>query len=403
MNGEETMTLHRSRTLALAGGFALLIVNSTEPTNAQTAREHAASYKREAMEQALQTKERFDLYGLHFDSGAAKLQSNASAILNDIATALKNFPEWHLRIIGHTDSRGDVSHNEALSTERAKAVQTALLERGVDPQRLSISGAGEAHPVASNETAKGRALNRRVELARFTNSTEARKLLKSMSDFLATQKMLSFAFDSTLEVITPSDQKLGLAASGIATLNRPDKIRVTRQGGFADTELIFDGKTLTLFGKNANLFTQVSSPGTVDQLIDDLRNKYNRPLPAADLLVTNSYDELVRDVYDAKDLGSGVINGQECDSLAFRKDDVDWQIWVAQGDRPFPCRMIVTSRSMKSAPQYSIQFRDWKAGSDVAATNFTFENASNARKIDFTDLKGKLGDIPDHFVAGADK
>jgi hypothetical protein len=90
------------------------------------------------MEQALQTKERFDLHGLHFDSGAAKLQSNASAILNDIATALKNFPEWHLRIIGHTDSRGDLSHNETLSTERAKAVQAALLERGVNPQRLRV-------------------------------------------------------------------------------------------------------------------------------------------------------------------------------------------------------------------------------------------------------------------------
>ena len=48
--------------------------------------------------------------------------------------------------------------------------------------------------------------------------------------------------------------------------------------------------------------------------------------------MTNSYDELMKDVYDLKDLGSGVVNGVECDTLAFRKNDVDWQIWIAQGE-----------------------------------------------------------------------
>ena len=86
--------------------------------------------------------------------------------------------------------------------------------------------------------------------------------------------------------------------------------------------------------------TQVAAPGTVDQLIDTLQDKYNRPVPGADLLMTNSYDELMQDVYDSKDLGSGVINGVECDTLAFRKNDVDWQIWIAQGDRPYPCQFV---------------------------------------------------------------
>ena len=107
---------------------------------------------------------------------------------------------------------------------------------------------------------------------------------------------------------------MGLASSGTVTLARPDKIRVNRSGGFADYEILYDGKALTLLGKNANLYTQVAAPGTVDQLIDALQNKYNRPMPGADLLVTNSYDELMEDVYDSKDLGSGVINGVECDT-----------------------------------------------------------------------------------------
>ena len=199
-------------------------------------------------------------------------------------------------------------------------------------------------PVASNDTDEGRALNRRVELVRFTDSAEAKRLLKAMSDYLAAQTTISFGYDSTLEVATQDDQKLALASSGAVTLNRPDKVRVTRSGGFVDSEILFDGATLTLLGKNVNKFTQVEAAGTVDQLIDELKDKYNRPLPAADLLMSNSYGELMEGVYDSKDLGSGVFNGTECDLLAFRKDEVDIQIWVAQGDRPYPCAFVVTSK-----------------------------------------------------------
>jgi hypothetical protein len=234
------------------------------------------------------------------------------------------------------------------------------------------------------------------------DEADAKRLLKAMSDYVGAQKALSFEFDATLEVVTKDEQKLALASSGTVTLNRPDKIRFTRSGGFADVEMSFDGKTMTLLGKNHNLYTQLDVPGTIDHLVDELKDTYHRPLPAADLLLSKSYDELMRDVDDVKDLGSGVIGGIECDFLAFRTNDVDWQIWIAQGDRPYPCRYVITSKQLSSGPQYSIQMRDWKTGSEVAATDFRFKNPTKADKVELKDLKG-ANDLPDHFMRGGAK
>ena len=371
--------------VTLTVGVAALSV----PAWAQTADDLAKQYKIETMEQALQTKERYDLYGLRFASDQSTIPADAQSLLDDIATTLKNFPDWHLRIVGHTDATADPQPNEALSLDRANAIKAGLVERGIDEQRLAAAGAGEKRPVAGNDTAEGRALNRRVELVRFTDSAEAKRLLKAMSDYLDAQKAISFDYDAALEVVTNDKQKLALASSGTVTLNRPDKIRAARAGGFVDVETLFDGKTLTLLGKNANKYTQLEFPGTIDQLIDELRNKYDRPLPAADLLASNSYAALMEDVYDSKDLGSGVINGTECDFLAFRQDEVDLQIWIAQGDSPYPCRYVITSRLVADGPQYSVEFRNWNAGEKAAKDDFAFQNSTNAEKIDLKDLAGQ--------------
>ena len=382
--------------VTLTVGVAALSV----PTWAQTADDLAKQYKIETMEQALQTKERYDLYGLRFASDQSTVPADAQSLLDDIATTLKNFPDWHLRIVGHTDATADPQHNEALSLDRANAIKAGLVERGIDEQRLAAAGAGEKRPIAGNDTAEGRALNRRVELVRFTDSAEAKRLLKAMSDYLDAQKAISFDYDAALEVVTNDKQKLALASSGTVTLNRPDKIRAARAGGFVDVETLFDGKTLTLLGKNANKYTQLEFPGTIDQLIDELRNKYDRPLPAADLLASNSYTALMEDVYDSKDLGSGVINGTECDFLAFRQDEVDLQVWIAQGDNPYPCRYVLTSRLVTDGPQYSVEFRNWNAGEKVAKDDFAFQNSTNAEKIDLKDLQDQTSELPSNFAMG---
>jgi hypothetical protein len=141
---------------------------------------------------------------------------------------------------------------------------------------------------------------------------------------------------------------------------------------------------------------QVPINGSIETLVDELKDKYRRPLPAADLLLPKAYDELT----DVKDLGSGVIGGVECDHLAFRKKDVDFQIWIAQGDRPFPCRYQITSKLIPGSPQYTVQVSDWQTGAAAVGQNFNFVPPAGARKITFEELKKMkdIGELPGHYV-----
>jgi outer membrane protein OmpA-like peptidoglycan-associated protein len=124
-----------------------------------------ASY-RGAMEQALATKRTYDLYGIHFDFGKATIRPDAAALLDQIALSLRTNRLWTLKIVGHTDSIGDPAFNQSLSRNRAEAIKAALVKRGVAEARLAADGAGQTQPKDTNETLEGRAVNRRVELAR---------------------------------------------------------------------------------------------------------------------------------------------------------------------------------------------------------------------------------------------
>ena len=298
-----------------------------------------------------------------------------------------------------------------------------MIRRAMEPRNIAVSAAAlaliigpglsscsqpaeqnatepEATEQATNEAAA--APQQEAPAQNDVTSQNAKKLLKAMSDYLAAQKNISLSYDSVFEVVSKDQQKLQLATSGTAVLNRPDKIRTTRKSGFSDTEMVYDGKTLSILGKGQNAYVQTEAPGTIDTLIDQLRDKFHRQLPGADLLQSNVYDALMTDVTDVKDLGSGVINGTECDHLAFRAKETDWQIWIAQGANPYPCRYVITSKGVDQAPQFTMEIRDWKAGAGAAASDFSFKPPAGAKRLDAKDLQAlkETSDLPENYRIG---
>lgn len=99
-----------------------------------------------------------------FDTNKYDLKPALLPVLNSVARALVQHPELRAKAIGYTDSTGSLALNQTLSVNRAQAVTNYLAGQGVASSRLSIEGRGPNNPVASNDTAEGRAMNRRVEL-----------------------------------------------------------------------------------------------------------------------------------------------------------------------------------------------------------------------------------------------
>jgi outer membrane protein OmpA-like peptidoglycan-associated protein len=103
------------------------------------------------------------LQKVHFRTGKAKIKARSHKLLDEVVAVLVARPTIHVRVEGHTDSRGPDEYNRRLSEKRAKAVMTYLILKEIDPDRLEAVGYGEDRPIDDNETAKGRSANRRVE------------------------------------------------------------------------------------------------------------------------------------------------------------------------------------------------------------------------------------------------
>lgn len=234
------------------------------------------------------------------------------------------------------------------------------------------------------------------------NRQEAIEIVKGMAQYVGGQQNMDIEFDSALEVVTPQQEKLQFNSSGKAKISRPDKFRVSRTGGYADVELIYDGKNVTVFDRGSNSYASEPMSGSIDDVINRLRSDLMLDIPAADLMIADSFNALMADVVEAKHVGRAVIDDTSCEHVAFRNQDTDWQLWVETGAQPIPCKMVITSKGVAGAPQYTIQFTDWETGDDFPPNTFTFTPPAGAKKVDFKALSD-IDEIPPGATAGDTK
>jgi hypothetical protein len=214
---------------------------------------------------------------------------------------------------------------------------------------------------------------------------EAMPILKKMSNFLAVAGRFSVTIRDGYDVVQKSGQKIEFGELRSLTVSRPDRLRieVERSDGQKGS-VIFDGKEITVYSADQNIYATASRPGTLDQAIkyalDDLKIR----MPLALMLLSTLPTELDTLGVSADYVETTTITDVPCDHLAARTPGgVDFQIWVAQGDQPLPRRIVITYKNEKEQPQFWADLSKWNLAPDVSDAFFSFTPPNGAERIQF--------------------
>jgi hypothetical protein len=211
--------------------------------------------------------------------------------------------------------------------------------------------------------------------------------LKRMIDYLGSLKQFSVHTQITLEDLLPSGQRTDSDISADVMISRPNKLHAERKGELFEQVFYYDGKTLTLYNPTDQVYASEPAPATIEALLDYTRESLGLMIPAADLVYRNAYPLLMKGVTAATVIGKAEINGVICDHLAFSRPDVDFQVWVADGKQPLPCKYVVTDTGTPALISISTLMSDWNVAPDVADERFRFVPPAGVKKISFMPLE----------------
>lgn len=217
-------------------------------------------------------------------------------------------------------------------------------------------------------------------------SPEADEILRRMSNYLASLQAFSFDATHTTDVVLDSGQKLAMTANSKVKVRRPNKLRSDRQGEKFDLSFFYDGHTVTLYGRKANAYAQASAPANLDAMIDFARDKLDLDAPGADLLYKNPHSVLMEDVVAGMRVATAMLDGVRCHHLAYRGHQVDWQLWIEDGPRPLPHKYVITTKDVRSLPEYSVEMHNWNTSAAFSDDVFAFVPPSGARRIEFLEI-----------------
>lgn len=224
---------------------------------------------------------------------------------------------------------------------------------------------------------------------------EARAILMEMAEFISKVPAFSVTLRSAYDAIQEDGQYVEFGERRHILLQRPDQLRVETVRSDGEHNLVlFDGEKITGFKADDNIFAQVEKPGTIDETLIYLVRDLQFKLPLARMLHTGFAQQLEKMITAVSYVEENVLFGVVTDHLAVRAENIDMQLWVAQGDEPLPRRIVITYMNAPGQPQFRGDFTDWSIEPKVAADSFTFTPPADAEKVPVIARVREKGSIP---------
>jgi hypothetical protein len=214
----------------------------------------------------------------------------------------------------------------------------------------------------------------------------ARASFERMAASLEGARSLSLQAFVSYDVVQPTGQKLQFHASNAVQLARPDRLHALTLREATEREIWVRGNMLHLHDRMENTFGSITGPNTIDGMIDHLVRAYGVSMPLADLLYSDIDDSLMDAALEGSRIGTTSVEGVPCEHLAFRHENVDWQIWVEAGERAVPRKVVITYKNEPGAPQFVANLWDWNLDPSLPDSLFEFIAPAGAAEIEMAPL-----------------
>ena len=211
--------------------------------------------------------------------------------------------------------------------------------------------------------------------------------LTRMSAYLRTLQSFEVRATTTMDqVLTDTEQKVQFGGNGIYRIRRPNAFFLESNTDRRERQFYYDGTTFTIFSPRMGVYAQRPAPGTIREMVTEMEERYAIPVPLADLFYWGSEPVNGDEFQLASLIGFARVGNQETDQYAFRQGDIDWQIWIARGDRPLPLKVIVTTREDPAQPQYVAELA-WNTSASFSPATFAFRAPSGAHQIQLAEAE----------------
>lgn len=223
---------------------------------------------------------------------------------------------------------------------------------------------------------------------------KAVEMVRAMSATLAAAKAFNVHAEIAWDEVMHSGRKLQFAAAVDAAGRRPDGLAVEYLSDLGGKQLWYDGKTFTLLDLVKDVYASAPAPPTTSAFLAAVEAKQNVSFPLADFLAEDPAARLLSDVRSAFVVGPGDVDGTTCHHLAFSSSTLDWQIWIDAGEKPLPCKVVITYRQRPSAPSFSAVFSEWEFPRSISDKRFVPDLPDEAHKVDFVAARNAPEDKP---------
>lgn len=223
--------------------------------------------------------------------------------------------------------------------------------------------------------------------------TQAVNALRRMGTHLRTLQRFRLHADATRDEVTPGGQKVQLGGTFDYWVRAPNGLRVEVKSDRKHRQFIYDGETLTVVAPRMNYYASIAAPPTIGAMLDTVSQVYGLDFPLADVFRWGTAADGVKDLTAAWYVGPALIDSADTDHYAFRQPGTDWQIWIQRGDQPLLRKVVITTTSEPSQPQYVALLR-WDLAAPVNDSMFAFTPPAGATRIRLTPSEAAVATAP---------